>query len=129
MEPIARATLFRLYLLGNMLNDVWAFWSIVAIAHFAAHYARTAERERALARAQMQALQSQLQPHFFFNALNSISSLMRDDVEAADDMITRLSDLLRASLKTDAAQEIALARKSAPLKPTLKSNAYGFLSA
>jgi two-component system, LytTR family, sensor kinase len=111
MEPIPRSALFRYYVLGNMLNDVWVFWSIVAIAHLALYYARASDRERALARAQMQALKSQLQPHFFFNALNSISSLMRDDVEVADDMITRLSDLLRVSLKTDAAQEIPLLKE------------------
>lgn len=111
MEPIPAQLLLRLYVLGNMLNDVWVYWSIVALAHLAVHYVRSAQREQALAQAQMQALKSQLQPHFFFNALHSISSLMRDDVEAADEMITRLSDLLRVSLKTDTAQEIPLLKE------------------
>jgi len=108
MEWLPARTLLRYYLLGNLLNDIWIFWSIVGIAHLVLYLSRSADRERALVRAQMQALKSQLQPHFFFNALNSISSLMRDDVESADDMITRLSDLLRVSLKTDATQEIPL---------------------
>jgi LytS/YehU family sensor histidine kinase len=108
MQPIPPLRLFRLYALGNALNDFWVFWSIVALAHLITHYMRQAERERAVVRAQMQALKSQLQPHFFFNALNSISSLMRDDVDAADDMITRLGDLLRVSLRIDPAHEIPL---------------------
>ncbi len=108
MEFIPAHLLFRLYVLGNVLNDTWVFWSVVALAHIAVHYIRSADREKALAEARMRALKSQLHPHFFFNALHSISSLMRDDVEAADDMITRLSDLLRVSLKTDAAQEVSL---------------------
>ena len=108
MEFIPPHLLFRLYVLGNVLNDAWVFWSITALAHLAVHYVRNAERERALAESRMQALKSQLQPHFFFNVLHSISSLMREDVEAADDMITRLSDLLRVSLKTDASQEVTL---------------------
>lgn len=111
MQPISPPRLFRLYALGNALNDFWVFWSIVALAHLMTHYMRQAERERAVVRAQMQALKSQLQPHFFFNALNSISSLMREDVDTADDMITRLGDLLRLSLKTDPAHEIPLAEE------------------
>jgi len=108
MEFIPAHLLFRLYVLGNVLNDTWVFWSVVALAHLAMHYVRSTEREKALAEARMRALKSQLHPHFFFNALHSISSLMREDVEAADDMITRLSDLLRVSLKTDATHEVKL---------------------
>ena len=61
----------------------------------------------ALAEAQFQALQRQLQPHFLFNTLHTISSLMRSDVEAADLMIDRLSDLLRMSLRSQA-QEVTV---------------------
>ena len=45
--------------------------------------------------AQLQTLQRQLQPHFLFNTLNTISALMHRDVEAADAMLARLGDLLR----------------------------------
>ena len=108
MEFISAHLLFRFYVLGNVLNDTWVFWSVVALAHIAVHYLRSTEREKALAEARMRALKSQLHPHFFFNALHSISSLMHEDVEAADDMITRLSHLLRVSLKTGPAQEVSL---------------------
>jgi len=56
--------------------------------------------------AKLQALQMQLNPHFLFNTLHSISSLMHKDVEAADKMITRLSDLLRAALAGADTQEV-----------------------
>jgi len=50
----------------------------------------------------------QLHPHFLFNTLNSISVLMRDDTQAANRMLLRLSELLRVSLKRESNQEIPL---------------------
>ena len=50
----------------------------------------------------------QLNPHFLFNAMNSISSLMRTDVEAADEMLEQLSSLLRISLERGSVQMIPL---------------------
>lgn len=61
---------------------------------------RTAQLEAQLSTARLAALESQLQPHFLFNTLNTIASLVHDDPEAADRMITRLSDLLRRALDT-----------------------------
>ena len=61
-----------------------------------------------LAEAQLQALQRQLHPHFLFNTLNAISALMHRDVEAADQMLSRLSDLLRIALDQRGQQEVAL---------------------
>jgi len=67
-----------------------------------------AERERllalqkSLAESQLAQLKAQLQPHFLFNALNTISALMQTDVERADRLLTRLADLLRASLAVGA---------------------------
>jgi sensor histidine kinase YesM len=53
-------------------------------------------------------LQRQIQPHFLFNTLNTISALMHRDVDAADAMIARLSDLLRMSLERVGVQEVTL---------------------
>ena len=64
--------------------------------------------ETQLANAQIEALKMQLHPHFLFNTLNSISVLMRDDVESANKMLVRLSELLRAALKSGNAQEVSL---------------------
>ncbi len=57
------------------------------------------ELQKSLAEAQLAQLKSQLRPHFFFNALNTISALMHVDVERADRMLARLGDLLRISLQ------------------------------
>ena len=59
------------------------------------------ERERAeklAAEAQLASLTARVQPHFLFNTLNSIASLVRDDPRQAEQMIERLSSLLRGSL-------------------------------
>jgi LytS/YehU family sensor histidine kinase len=67
--------------------------------------------ETELARAQLQALRTQLQPHFLFNTLHAISSLMDEDVRAARRMIARLADLLRTTLDTRDQQEVTLLRE------------------
>jgi signal transduction histidine kinase len=90
------------------------YFSLVGLGHAIAYWreaeqrALNAERlQTRLAEAQLQALQRQLQPHFLFNTLHTISSLMRSDVEAADVMIDQLSDLLRMSLKSHT-QEVSV---------------------
>jgi two-component sensor histidine kinase len=69
---------------------------------------RTAQLERGLAQAELRNLRLQLQPHFLFNALNTISSTMYDDPRSADRMIGQLSELLRLSLRTSHTQEVPL---------------------
>lgn len=59
---------------------------------------RLAQTQRALADAQLAQLKQQLQPHFLFNTLNTISSLMQTDIGRADKLIAQLADLLRSSL-------------------------------
>ena len=78
------------------------------------------ELEKNLAQAKLQALQMQLNPHFLFNTLNSISSLMHKDVEAADGMIMRLGDMLRAALDSSDTQEVPLRDELAFLQRYLK---------
>ncbi len=72
---------------------------------------RAVELEKNLARAQLYNLRLQMQPHFLFNTLNTISSVMYEDVRVADKMIARLSDLLRMSLDQTSAQEVTLERE------------------
>jgi signal transduction histidine kinase len=69
---------------------------------------RASQLEARLAEAQLQALQRQLHPHFLFNTLNAISALMHRDVEAADQMLAKLSDLLRMALDQRGGQEVTL---------------------
>jgi two-component system, LytTR family, sensor kinase len=104
---------------SNVLDDVTgAYFPIVLIAHAISYYRKLLERETRtsqleiqLTKARLQALKNQLQPHFLFNTLHSISALMLTDVCGADRMMTRLSDLLRMTLESDASQVTTLSRE------------------
>lgn len=69
---------------------------------------RTAQLEAQLAQAHLKALKVQLQPHFLFNTLHAVSSLMEEDLEQARRMLVRLGDLLRLTLETQGIQEVPL---------------------
>ncbi|MEM9597078.1 MAG: histidine kinase [Acidobacteriota bacterium] len=95
--------------------DVLSFVLMVGAIHGFDRLRRARERELdrvrlegSLARAQVQNLRLQLQPHFLFNALNTISATMYQDPAAADEMIDRLAGLLRASLRTVQSDEVPL---------------------
>jgi two-component system LytT family sensor kinase len=70
--------------------------------------AELAQAQLQMTQAQLQALKMQLQPHFLFNTLNSVSSMMDEDVEAAEEMLARLGDFLRLTLDNAGAQEVTL---------------------
>jgi two-component system, LytTR family, sensor kinase len=61
------------------------------------------EQERLLLHARMEALQNQVNPHFLFNTLNSISSLVRFDPDKARDVISKLATILRRLLNSNEA--------------------------
>lgn len=91
------------------------YWVIVGLSHAIEYYRKYRERElhssqleTRLARAQLQVLKMQLQPHFLFNTLHAISALMHRDVEAADRMMAHLSDLLRQTLDNVGVQKVTL---------------------
>jgi signal transduction histidine kinase len=95
--------------------EMMTYWTIVGLSHALAYHResqsralRASQLETRLVEAQLQTLQRQLQPHFLFNTLNTISALMHRDVDAADAMIARLSDLLRLSLQMVGVQEVTL---------------------
>lgn len=69
---------------------------------------RALELERALVESQLRALRLQMQPHFLFNALNTISAQLHEDPTAADRLIGHLSDLLRASLRSAHGSQVPL---------------------
>jgi two-component system LytT family sensor kinase len=69
---------------------------------------QAAELEKHLARARLQALKMQLQPHFLFNTLNGIAALNYEDPRAANLMLARLSELLRMTLEDNDAPEVSL---------------------
>jgi two-component system, LytTR family, sensor kinase len=67
-----------------------------------------AQLETALAQTELKLLKAELDPHFVFNALHTISALVHRDPASADRMIARLSDFLRLSLASTGAQEVSL---------------------
>jgi two-component system LytT family sensor kinase len=69
---------------------------------------RTQELQTLLATSQLDSLRLQLHPHFLFNTLNTVSSLMTRDVVLARRTLARLSELLRETLSGTAAHEVAL---------------------
>lgn len=103
---------------GRGADGVWlalvAFCAVHAVvSHYAALKDEQAGRIRALARlrdAELRALRYQLQPHFLFNTLNAISTLVATGREReARQMIARLGDFLRATLESAGTHEVALA--------------------
>jgi hypothetical protein len=80
---------------------------------------RVSELNNHLMRARLEVLRNELQPHFLFNALHSISTLMHRNVDAADEMIAQLGDLLRVSLERKSVQEAPLREELAVLAPYL----------
>jgi LytS/YehU family sensor histidine kinase len=72
---------------------------------------RAAELEARLTSAKLQALRMQINPHFLFNTLNSIATLVYVNPRAADEMLGDLSELLRRSLDSMEEQEIPLAQE------------------
>lgn len=104
----------------EMPNDLFYYALFVATIVLWRVWWRASERERrevelqrSLVEAQLTALRLQLQPHFLFNALNTISATMYDDPRRADTMLTELSELLRASLRAEKDGEVPLGEELA----------------
>lgn len=76
-----------------------ALWLADSLAERRLESARALSLERALTASRLRALQLQLQPHFLFNALNTIAARLHEDPQQADDLIGRLADLLRAAYR------------------------------
>ncbi|MBS1802934.1 MAG: histidine kinase [Acidobacteria bacterium] len=99
----------------EFLENTAIFWAAYAIVRGVGHYRESRQREKAmselaveLAEARMMALRMQINPHFLFNTMNAISSLMYSDVHAADRMMEQLSNMLRISLARGSKQVITL---------------------
>lgn len=93
--------------------EMMTYWAIVGVSLALTYYREARERtlrasqlETRLVEAQLQTLQRQLQPHFLFNTLHAISALMHKDVNQADRMLSRLSELLRLTLEKVGVPEV-----------------------
>jgi two-component system, LytTR family, sensor kinase len=80
---------------------------------------RASQLANHLTRARLEILRNELHPHFLFNALHSISTLMHRNVEAADEMLAQLGDLLRLSLERHDVQQAPLREELLVLEPYL----------
>lgn len=100
------------YYAGAMLVVYWAIVGAHASIRLHAAYREqalvAARLESDLTSAQLHALRSQLNPHFLFNALNSVVTLMGRDTQGAQRMLVRLSELLRATLAAGDESEVEL---------------------
>jgi two-component system, LytTR family, sensor kinase len=103
------------YLSGELISNLVIFWVVFGIFRGIGYYQKLREKEYTAVRleaeltnAQLSALRMQLNPHFLFNTMNCISSMMRSDVEAADVMLERMSSMLRMTLDRRDAKLIPL---------------------
>jgi two-component system LytT family sensor kinase len=104
-EPVTFAEVFQPLLVKTYPFNLLVYGVIVALSHAIDYYRKYHERtvhalelEKHLTEARLQSLLRQLKPHFLFNTLNGIASLMHSDVNAADKMLVRLSELLRLTM-------------------------------
>jgi hypothetical protein len=110
---------FTQRLIGRSFINVFSYAAVVGVAHATRYYglmmerrARAAVLERQLLRARLQALEAQLHPHFLFNTLHTVGSLIRVGEHAnALRMLSGLADLLRQALRNRDAQEVPLAEE------------------
>ena len=100
---------------GDLVESMAIFWGAFFFFRGIGYYQQLREKETVaaqleaqLANAKIAALRMQLNPHFLFNTMNSISSLMRSDIEAADSLLEQLSSLLRMTLERRDVQLIPL---------------------
>jgi len=95
----------KFIIISGWFDSFFTYWFLLAVIYSFDYYKsfnekriKATELEAKLAQAELNALKMQLQPHFLFNTLNAISVLVHKDPESADEMITRLSDLLRLTI-------------------------------
>jgi two-component sensor histidine kinase len=123
-----RSDLDLTYLFIISINqDLFVFWLAVLAIHAVRHSRAVQEREVAraqvetqLAEARLQALKVQIQPHFLFNTLHAIATLVREDPPRAERTVEHLSEMLRTTLTHHQAQEVALREELETLRPYLE---------
>ena len=115
MPPMKYSSRVLFQLRAELVDGLVIFWCAFFLFRGVGYYQRFREKEETaaklevqLAATQLRALRTNLNPHFLFNTLNGISSLMRSDVVAADLMLEQFSSLLRISLERGEAQLIPL---------------------
>jgi LytS/YehU family sensor histidine kinase len=122
LQPSRLRPLDEMIITGFIPESI-AFWAMIGVILSIEYNDRWRHREvqtqalgRQLAEARLEILSAQLRPHFLFNTLQGISTLMHRDPHAADQMLSRLSELLRQSLRNADLREVTLAEELATLE-------------
>jgi sensor histidine kinase YesM len=110
---------FPILLVAGFHENIITYWAVLGIQAGSRYYRGYQERElhaselrMQLVRARLSALKMQLQPHFLFNTLNAIMVLVRQQKgPQAEEMLSRLSDLLRCVLDDVESQQVSLSRE------------------
>ena len=109
---------FGAYFRGTFYIDFQWYLLLGGAAYGMDYYRRMRDREvqsarldESLAEARLEALKMQIQPHFLFNTLNTISELVHEDADAAERMIVRMADLLRLTVDNAQTHEVTLAQE------------------
>lgn len=99
-------------------DELVVYLAVVIAAHAAVYFRRLQRQEveqvelrEALTQSELHTLQMQIQPHFLFNTLNGISSLVHSDPGQAEQMILKLSSLLRRTLQQDGMDLVLLSEE------------------
>lgn len=116
-EPLSRDE-YRGTVVAVLHQHFLFFAVIVGVTNFVRERAEADERARReaqidaeLVQAQLRRLRADLQPHFLFNTLNAVTTLVHTDAHAAEETIAKLMDLLRASLDANGRTEVPLAEE------------------
>ena len=103
------------YLYYNLDRWMLVYWLILVLTHAFNYYQgfrkgelKASQLHTQLVQSQLEALKMQVQPHFLFNTLHSISALLSKDTDGARKMITRLGDFLRLTLENSGSMEVTL---------------------
>jgi len=95
----------------SVVDTIWAilYLAITTFRHSREVQRREMQMKLALSNAELHALEAQVNPHFLFNCLNSIRGMVSEDSAQAQDMITRLANILRYNLQKDRRDTVPLA--------------------
>jgi LytS/YehU family sensor histidine kinase len=118
LPPGYHGSTLELRFLKELYSDIWMYWPLVCIQALIDSHAHAREREQRavqleaqLTHSHLALLRAQIQPHFLFNTLHSISALLRIDARAAQDMVADLAELLRNAFAEPMVQETTLRRE------------------
>lgn len=120
-----RPVIIAVTLFGNFLY--YSFWFLLYfLFHFLDNYNNSLRYEAKINEIRLNHLKSQLNPHFIFNALNSVRALVDENPDKAKTAITRISNMLRFSLMMDKKQVIDFADELATVKDYLELESIRF---